>query len=602
MKIVRVDMTNLAVKTEDVPQEWANLGGRALTSAVVAKEVDPVCHPLGKKNKLVFAPGLLSGTAAPNSGRMSVGAKSPLTGGIKESNSGGSAAQKLARLGIKALIIEGQPEPGKYYNLHIAKDEIILREETDLLGKGNYEVLDTLTQKYGKEIGVITIGQAGEYKMLAANISIKDYHGYIRSAGRGGLGAVMASKGLKYITLDATGTPPVPIVEPEKFRQAAKTFATALKEHPVTGQGLPTYGTNVLVNIINEAGGLPTQNFRMGRFAGANKISGETMYEYITTRKGKPTHNCHAGCVISCSQVYNDETGNFVTAGFEYETIWGFGAVCCVDDLDIIAKADRICDDIGIDTIETAVSIATAMEGGVLPFGDGQGMLKILEEIKKGSYLGRIIGSGASVTGKVFGVSRVAVVKDQAIPAYDPRAVKGQGVTYATTPMGADHTAGYAVTSNILNVGGHVSPLAKEGNIDLSRNLQITTAGIDSAGLCVFVAFSMLDKPEALEAVNQLLEAISGKEFTTDHMLELGRFVLKTELDFNRAAGITEASDRLPEFFEEEIPPHNVTWDFTSDELQEVFSDLKEKDKYPPKEIWMAGGELQTNQPTMEFN
>jgi aldehyde:ferredoxin oxidoreductase len=602
MKIVRVNMTNLSVKTEEVPQKWANLGGRALTSAIVAQEVDPVCHPLGKKNKLVFAPGILSGTAAPNSGRMSVGAKSPLTGGIKESNSGGSAAQKLARLGIKALIIEGLPEQGKYYSLHLSKDEAKLQEETDLVGKGNYEVIDTLSRRHGKNIGVITIGQAGEYKMLAANISIKDYHGYIRSAGRGGLGAVMASKGLKYITLDDTGTPPVPIAEPEKFRQAAKTFAQALKEHPVTGQGLPTYGTNVLVNIINEAGGLPTQNFRRGRFAGANKISGETMYEYITTRKGKPTHNCHAGCVISCSQVYNDESGNFVTAGFEYETIWGFGAVCCVDDLDIIAQADRICDDIGIDTIETAVAIATAMEGGVLPFGDSQKMLAILEEIKKGTYLGRIIGCGASVTGKVFGVSRVAVVKDQAIPAYDPRAVKGQGVTYATTPMGADHTAGYAVTSNILNVGGHVGPLAKEGNIELSKNLQIATAGIDSAGLCVFVAFSMLDKPEAMDAVNQLLEAISGKEFTYDHMLGLGRFVLKTEIDFNRAAGLTEVSDRLPEFFEEEIPPHNTTWDFTPDELQQVFADLKEEVKSPPAEVWMAPEDEPRTRPTVELH
>lgn len=574
MKIIRVNMSNLTIKTEDVPKEWVDIGGRALTSAIVAKEVDPGCHPLGKYNKLVFAPGILSGTAAPNSGRMSVGAKSPLTGGIKESNAGGSAAQKMGRLGIKALVIEGLPEPGKFYKIHISKDEQKIEEETELMGKGNYEIIDTLSKKYGKDIGVMTIGQAGEYKLLAANISVKDHHGYIRSAGRGGLGAVMASKGIKYITLDDKGTPPISIADKDKFLAASKAFAKGLTEHPVTGQGLPTYGTNVLVNIINEAGGLPTRNFRMGRFEGANKISGETMYEYIVDRKGKPTHNCHAGCVISCSQVYNDENGEFVTAGFEYETIWGFGAVCYVDDLDIIAKADRICDDIGIDTIETAVSIATAMEGGVLPFGDGQGMLNILEEIKKGSYLGRIIGSGASVTGKVFGVTRVAVVKDQALPAYDPRAVKGQGVTYATSPMGADHTAGYAVTANILKVGGHVGPLEKEGNVELSRNLQIATAALDSAGLCIFVAFSILDNPQAFQAMNDLLGAINGKEFTADHLTELGKFVLRTEIEFNKAAGLNEAHDRLPEFFEEEIPPHNVTWDFTDEELDQVFADL----------------------------
>lgn len=545
MKIYRINMANLSVSTEDVPEEWKYLGGRALTSAIVAKEVDPTCHPLGKRNKLVFAPGLLSGTTAPNSGRMSVGAKSPLTGGIKESNAGGTAAQKLARLGIKAIIIEGMPEGGKYYNLHVDK----------------------------------TIGQAGEYRMSAANISVKDPHGNIRSAGRGGLGAVMASKGIKYITVDDTDAPGVPIVNPEKFSEAARTFAAALRKHPITGEGLPKYGTNVLINILNEAGGLPTKNFRMGRFAGANKISGETMYDIIVDRKGKPTHNCHAGCVISCSQVYNDKEGNYVTAGFEYETIWGFGAVCYVNDLDIIAQADRICDDIGIDTIETAVAIAVAMEGGVLPFGDGPGMLDLLREIEKGSPLGRIIGNGAAVTGQVYGVTRVPVVKRQAIPAYDPRVVKGIGVTYATTPMGADHTAGYSVAANILKVGGEVSPLAKEGNVELSRNLQIATAAIDSAGLCLFVAFALLDNPDAFQAMIDLINAQYGLNMTADDINDLGKSVLVTELEFNKAAGFTRQDDRLPEFFEEEIPPHNAVWDFTGEELDEVFEEIEKEEK-----------------------
>jgi len=194
MKIYRVNMTDLSTKSEDVPQEWSGLGGRALTSAIVAKEVEPTCHPLGKKNKLVFAPGLLTGTNAPNSGRLSVGAKSPLTGGIKESNAGGSSAQKLAKLGIKALIIEGLPKTDKFYSLHIDKDGIKLQEEHELLGKGNYEVIDRLSKKYGDKIGVMTIGQAGENRVCSANISVKDPHGSIRSAGRGGLGAVMSKK------------------------------------------------------------------------------------------------------------------------------------------------------------------------------------------------------------------------------------------------------------------------------------------------------------------------------------------------------------------------------------------------------------------------
>ena len=572
MKIYRVNMSDLTVKPEEVPDEWKGLGGRALTSSIVAKEVEPACHPLGKKNKLVFAPGLLTGTAAPNSGRMSVGAKSPLTGGIKESNVGGTSSQKLARLGIKAIIIEGLPDGTKYYNLHVDKNGIKIQEETELLGKGNYEVIDTLSKKLGDKTGVITIGQAGEYGLSSANISVKDPHGNIRSAGRGGLGAVMNSKRIKYITVDDSDAPGVTAADPEKFKQGVRVFADALKRHPVTGEGLPKYGTNVLINILNEAGGLPTKNFRMGRFEGAHKISGEFMYDTIVERKGKPTHTCHAGCVISCSQVYNDKDGNYVTAGFEYETIWGFGAVCYIDDLDVIAQADRICDDIGIDTIETAVAVAVAMEGGLLEFGDGQGMLGLLREIEKGTPLGRIIGNGASFTGKAFGVTRVPTVKDQAIPAYDPRAVKGIGVTYATTPMGADHTAGYSVATNILKVGGDISPLEKGGNVELSRDLQVATAAIDSAGLCLFVAFSMLDNPDAFQAVVDMLNARYGLSLSADDINELGRSVLITEREFNRAAGFTEKDDQLPEFFAEEVPPHNATWDFSAEELQEVFN------------------------------
>lgn len=572
MKIYRVDMKNLSVKVEEAPEKWKLLGGRALTSTIVAGEVPPACHALGAMNKLVFAPGLLTGTSAPNSGRLSVGAKSPLTGGIKESNAGGSASQKLARLGIKALIIEGLPEGDSYYSLHVDKSGIKIREESDLVSKGNYEVVDRLSKKYGEKIGVISIGQAGEYRLAAANISVKDHYGNIRSAGRGGLGAVMASKRIKYITLDDSDTEGPTFADQEKFKEASRAFARALKEHPVTGEGLPTYGTNVLINILNEAGGLPTRNFRMGRFEGANKISGEAMYDTIINRKGKPTHTCHAGCVISCSQVYNDKEGNYVTSGFEYETIWGFGAVCYVDDLDIIAQADRICDDIGIDTIETAVAIATAMEGGVIPFGDGPGMINLLREIEKGSPLGRIIGSGASYTGKAYGVTRVAVVKDQAIPAYDPRAVKGIGVTYATTPMGADHTAGYSVTSNILGVGGKVDPLAMGGNVELSRNLQIATAAIDSLGLCLFVAFSFLDNPNSYQAVVDMVNARYGLNLSGDDVNEMGKQVLRTERNFNKEAGFTDKDDQLPEFFKEEVPPHNATWDFTTGDLQQVFA------------------------------
>jgi len=563
-------MSNLTFVKEDVPEEWKMLGGRGLTSAIVAKEVEPTCHPLGSKNKLVFAPGLLTGTMAANSGRLSVGAKSPLTGGIKESNAGGTAAQRLAKLGVKALIVEGIPEGDNWYCLHVHKDGVEIKEETELLGKGNYQVIHTLTSRYGENTGVMTIGQGGEYKILTANISVKDPKGHIRSAGRGGLGAVMGSKRIKFITLDDNDGTGINIIDKEKFKKEAKIFNKGLLSHPVSGDALPKYGTNVLVNILNEAGGIPTKNFRMGQFDGAENICGETMYDRIKERKGDPTHGCHVGCIIRCSQTYNDKDGKYLTSGFEYETIWGFGAACMVDDLDIIAQIDHECDDIGIDTIETAGAMMVAMEAGILPWGDGKGMLKLIDEVKNGTHLGRIIGNGADFTGKAFGVTRIPTVKHQTIPAYDPRSVKGIGVTYATTPMGADHTTGYSVANNILKVGGHIDPLEKDGQAELSRNLQIATAALDSAGLCIFVAFAVLDSEEVSHAIPEMINAEYGTNWSIDDWFNLGRFVLKTEKNFNKAAGFTNKDDRLPEFFSEPIPPHNAVWDFEDEELDQV--------------------------------
>lgn len=566
-KIYRVNMTELSTSIEDVPQDWAGHGGRGLTSTIVAAEVPPTCHPLGPNNRLVFAPGLLSGTVAANSGRLSAGAKSPLTGGIKESNAGGTSAQLLARCGCKALIIEGQPKEDKWYSIAISPDGISVSEETELVGKGNYEVAKTLSAKLGGKQGVITIGPAGEMKMTSANISVMDPDGNLRSNGRGGLGAVMGSKKVKFITIDPKDSK-VAIANPDEFKTANRAFAKALVDNPVT-QGLKTYGTNVLVNVINEAGGLPTKNFTLGQFDGHDKISGETMYDIIQERGGKPSHNCHAGCVIQCSQVYNDKDKKYKTAGFEYESIWAMGADCCVENLDDIAEADWLMDDIGIDTIETSVAFGVAMEAGVLEFGDGPGMCRMLkDEVGKGSALGRIIGNGAGSVGRSFGVTRVPVVKNQAIPAYDPRAIKGMAITYATTPMGADHTSGYAVTANILGVGGNVDPLTKEGQVELSRNLQIATAAIDSTGMCLFIAFAALDDPNCLPALIDLINARFGIGLTGDDVTNLGKSILKTERAFNQAAGFNNADDRLPEFFyTEPLPPHNLVVDFTGEEI-----------------------------------
>jgi aldehyde:ferredoxin oxidoreductase len=573
-KIVRVNMSELSSKIETVPTAWAGLGGRALTSTIVAAEVPPTCHALGENNKLVFAPGLLTGTPAANSGRLSAGAKSPLTGTIKESNAGGTAAQMLARLGIKALIIEGLPQGEAWYSLHVSNDGVTIQEETELLGKGNFAVIEALEARLGKKTGILTIGPAGEMKMTAANISVKDPDSKIRSHGRGGLGAVMGSKRIKFISIDDKGAPGVKIADPEKFKTAARTFAKALLDHPVSGEGLPTYGTNVLVNILNEAGGLPTKNFTTGQFEGHEKICGETMHDTIVARGGKPKHGCHAGCIIQCSQVYTDKEGKYVTSGFEYETIWGLGADCCIDNLDDIARADNLMDDIGVDSIETAVMFGVAMEAGILNWGDSKEMLRLLtEEIATGTPLGRILGGGAGSVGRAFGVTRVPVVKNQGIPAYDPRSVKGIGITYATSTMGADHTAGYTIATNILNVGGYVDPLKKDGQVELSRNLQIATAAVDSTGMCIFIAFPALDIPECLPALIDMINARFGIALTGDDVTELGKYILKTERQFNIEAGFTNKHDRLPEFFNTEpVAPHNVVWDFSGEEIDEFWN------------------------------
>jgi aldehyde:ferredoxin oxidoreductase len=575
-KLIRVDMGKGKVSTESLDGEYGRLGGRALTSTVVSREVPPLCHPLGPQNKVVVAAGLLAGTTCANSGRLSIGGKSPLTGGIKESNVGGNAANKLGRLGIAGIVVENQAPPGRLSYLLVTKDGAQLLPADAYKRLKNYDLAARLQEKHGAKVGIISIGPAGEMRMSAASVAVTDTNGRpARHAGRGGMGAVMGSKGLKAIVVDDTEAQGVTYHSKEAFKEAAAAFRDALREHPVTkpGGGLAVYGTNVLVNIINEAGGFPTRNFTDGRFEGAQKISGETMHDVIKARGGSTTHSGCSTCIIQCSNIYLDKNKNYLTSGFEYETIWANGANCGVDDLDSIAQVDRLCDDYGLDTIETGCAIAVAMHAGVKKFGDAAGAIEILHEIGKGTALGRILGNGAAVTGQAFGIAHVPVVKRQGLPAYDPRAIKGMGVTYATSPMGADHTAGYAVATNILKVGGFVDPLKPQGQVDLSRNLQVATVMLDSAGLCVFVAFAILDINKGLEAIPTMMTARYGWNLTLNDWLEWAKEVLRKERAFNRAAGFTPADDRLPEFFlSEPLPPHKTVFDVPEKELDQVFN------------------------------
>jgi len=363
-------------------------------------------------------------------------------------------------------------------------------------------------------------------------------------------------------------------LDPEKFKEANKTFVNGLRGHAVTGQGLPAYGTNVLVNIINEAGGFPTMNFKKGQYESAPKISGETMAETETKRGGQPTHGCHRGCAIQCSGIFVDKDGHFVSKQPEYETVWSHGAHCGIDDLDAIVYQAFLDDDIGLDTIDMGVAIGVAMDAGVIPFGDKDGAIRLLEEeVAKGTPLGRILGGGAAMTGRAFGIERVPVVKNQAMPAYDPRAIKGIGVTYATTPMGADHTAGYAIATNILKCGGDVDPLGKDGQIELSRNLQIATAALDATGYCLFIAFAILDQPETFNAMVESINAFYGLSMTGDDVVALGKKILTMELEFNKRAGFTKEDDRIPRYLRREaVAPHNVVFDIPDEELDKVFN------------------------------
>ena len=573
--IYRVNMSDLTVSAEEPGAAYAELGGRGLTSALVASEVPATCHPLSATNKLIIAPGILTGTGAPCSGRISVGAKSPLTGTIKESNSGGQAALALAALGIKAIVLEGKPREKRLYRLVVSKEGLKIEAAEGLAGLGNYDTVKRQFEEFGDKVACISIGQAGEMLTAAASVAITDVEGRpTRHCGRGGMGAVMGSKGVKVIVIDPAGGPRVKPADPETFKKGVKKFREALEKHPITGEGLPTFGTNVLANIINAAGAYPTRNFSRGQFEGTEAISGERQHDLILQRggEGKIAHACHRGCTIKCSRIYVDEKGRYVTKGPEYETIWAHGADCGIDDLDAIARMDRMDDDLGLDTIEVGAAIGVAMEAGVIPFGDAERAFGLLEEVAKGTPLGRLVASGADVLGKAYGVDRIPTVKGQAMPAYDPRATQGIGVTYATSTMGADHTAGYYITANVLGVGGKVDPLKPEGQVELSRNLQIATAAIDASGLCLFVAFAVLDDPNAMDAICEMLSGLYGRPFTADDFGALGKRTLTGERQFNTAAGFTAADDRLPDFFKtEKLAPHDVTFTVPDEELDTVY-------------------------------
>jgi aldehyde:ferredoxin oxidoreductase len=445
----------------------------------------------------------------------------------------------------------------------------------EYVGRDLYEVFPELYERFGK-VSIAGIGLAGEYLYGNSGVVFEDLEGRpSRYAGRGGLGAVMGSKGLKFIVLDRKGAPGVELADKEVFEQGRKKLTAALMEHDITKPkgALNTYGTAVLVNILNEAGGLPTRNFSSGRFEGAPKIAGEAVFEGNKERLGKELYNhaCSPGCIIRCSNTWYRTDGTEHVSCQEYESIWSLGANCGIDSLDVTAELIRLCNAYGMDTIEAGTTLAVAMEGGLAEFGDGAKAIELMQEIGKGSPLGRILGAGTATTARVLGVTRAPVVKGQSMPAYEPRAVKGIGMVYATGTMGADHTQGYTIAPEILGVSGKVDQFDKDKSA-LARGFLEATAFIDSSGHCLFIAFAILDIASGFEGVVEECNGVLGTDWTMDDVGRIGKEILAKERAFNKAAGMNAADDRMPEFMKlETLPPHDVIWDVPDEALDAVF-------------------------------
>jgi aldehyde:ferredoxin oxidoreductase len=565
LKVWRVNSRTRIVTFEQVPENWVHLGGRGLISRILVDEVPATCEPLGPYNKLIFAPGLLVGHMLSSCDRISIGGKSPLTGGVKEANAGGTTGFHLAALGIKALIIEDKPQGDEWSILYVSRAGIKFETAQGLVGRGVYECARKLVDRYGSKIGVALIGQGGEMQLASAGIQNFDKENLpSRIAGRGGLGAVMGSKKIKAIVIDAREGQKPPIAHPEEYTQAQKTFTKALMAHPQTAV-YRDYGTAAMSNLTEQFGGLPTRNFSAGHFEAVEKISGEFMRDVILKRggEGKPTHACMPGCTIRCSNNYAGEDGQSLVAPLEYETIGLMGSNLGIGDLDTIARLNWLVNDLGMDSIEVGAALGVAAKAGLMDFGDGDRAIELINEIKQNTPLGRLLGSGATITGKVLGVEQVPAVKGQAMASYEPRAIKGTGVTYATTPQGADHTAGLTIRAKV----NHLDPAVQ---VPVSRTAQINNAGYDTLGVCSFAGFGFAVVPEM---ISNLLNARYGWDTPLDILQVLGRETLNLEREFNHRAGFTQAHDRLPEWMTREtLPPNNAVFDVTDQDLDSLFN------------------------------
>lgn len=562
--LYRIALQDGTIAAHPLPPEELHVGGRALTSGLVAREVPPHCHPLGPSNILVMACGPLAGTLVSSANRLSVGAKSPLTGGIKESNAGGVTAYMMGRLGVRALIFEGLPPTDAPWRLlHVSARGAELRPAEHLRGLGVHAKSQALFAEYGRNVGLTLIGPAGEQCMLSAGITNTDPEGEpSRYNGRGGLGAVMGSKKILAVVFDPSEARAEPPVDKERFTALNRALAKSIAGTPVTAEIFPQWGTASMMTTTQALGALPTRNFSAGRFAGFERINAQALHDTIVARggQGAVSHACMRGCLIRCSNIFPDAQGAALCSPLEYENLGLLGSNLDIDDLDAIARLNRACNDIGVDTIEAGAALGVAMEAGVLPFGDAEAALAALEEIRTGSPLGRLLGGGADMVGKAYGCRRVPTVKGQSMPAYDPRAMKGLGVTYATCAQGADHTCGNTAR---MAVKHH----SKEGQTAASGTMQRHMVLIDSLGMCIMVGAAAGD----LSGILGMVEARYGVELPLEDFRALGLRVLAQEREFNRRAGLGPEHDRLPEFmYLESTPESGEVFDIDDAALRET--------------------------------
>jgi aldehyde:ferredoxin oxidoreductase len=568
LQVWRVNVRTRTLSWEPVPATWEHLGGRGLIARILVDEVPATCEPLGPKNKLIYAPGLLVGHMLSSLDRISVGGKSPLTGGVKEANAGGTTGLQIVSMGIKALIIEDWPAAPGWSVLYLSSGGCRFDSADDLAGLGAYESAKRLIERYGNKVAVSLIGPAGEARMTSAGICNFDKDGVpSRLAARGGLGALMGSKGLKAIVFDARDGQKPPLADAAAFRATQKIYNKFLMEHPQT-KTYSEYSTPAMLQIANHFGGLPTRNFSAGVYEQAEDIDADRLHELILTRggEGNPTHSCMPGCVIRCSNIFADENGKTIVAPLEYETLGLLGPNLGINSLDTVGCLNWHANDLGLDSIEMGAALGVAAEAGMMKWGDRERALELVDEIRKNTPLGRILGSGAALTGKILGVEHVPVVKGQAMSAYEPRALKGTGVTFATTPQGADHTCGQTIRDKV----NHLDP---QGQVALSRTKQINMAGYDTLGACIFSAFGFAVAPP--ETIRDLINARYAWGVGIDFLQVLGKETIRLELEFNRQAGFTRADDRIPEWMTREpLPPHNVVFDVPDEEMDHIFDGL----------------------------